>query len=204
MIIKPTIDFWFEFGSNYSYLSVMRIEQDAAKYGIKVRWYPFLLGPIFQSLGWETSPFVLQKEKGEYIWTDMARQCKKLDIPWVKPSNFPRSAILPLRVALLGAEQTWMPEYCRRVMLFNFGADHDIDSYEVISIILTDMGLPAAEILEQAVSVENKLKLRKQTETAKAMGIFGAPMFFVGDEMFWGNDRLDEALSRCKQIGDAE
>ena len=196
---QPTIDFWFEFGSNYSYLSVMRIENDAAKFGVKVRWQPFLLGPIFQSFGWSSSPFVLQKEKGEYAWKDMARQCRKLGIPWVKPTNFPRSAILPLRVALIGADKPWISEYCQRVMTLNFALDTDFDSKEVIETVLNDMGLPAQEILTQAVSDENKLKLRAQTERAKALGIFGAPMFFVGDEMFWGNDRLDEALEYCAQ-----
>ena len=61
---NPTIDFWFEFGSNYSYLSVMRIEEEAARRQVAVRWQPFLLGPIFRSFGWESSPFVLQKQKG--------------------------------------------------------------------------------------------------------------------------------------------
>src|SRR4051812_19200685 len=71
------LDFWFEFGSNYSYLSVMRIEPEAARLGVQIRWRPFLLGPIFRSFGWETSPFVLQKAKGEYVWKDMARECRK-------------------------------------------------------------------------------------------------------------------------------
>ena len=73
--VPSAIDFWFEFGSNYSYLSVMRIEEAAAPLGIHIRWRPFLLGPIFRSFGWHTSPFVLQKAKGEYVWKDMARQC---------------------------------------------------------------------------------------------------------------------------------
>ncbi len=85
------IAFWFEFGSNYSYLSVMRIEDAAAKHGVKVIWKPFLLGPIFKSFGWDTSPFVLQKEKGEYMWNDMVRQCRKYDLPWTRPATFPRS-----------------------------------------------------------------------------------------------------------------
>jgi 2-hydroxychromene-2-carboxylate isomerase len=194
---QPTIDFWFEFGSNYSYLSVMRIEEDAKKLGVNVRWQPFLLGPIFQSFGWASSPFVLQKEKGEYAWKDMERQARKQGIPWKKPTNFPRSAILPLRVALIGADKPWMNEYCQRVMTLNFAQDIDIDSKEVIAQVLQSMGLPVQDILAAAVSDENKLKLRTQTETAKTLGIFGAPMFFVGKEMFWGNDRLDEALEYC-------
>jgi 2-hydroxychromene-2-carboxylate isomerase len=81
------IEFWFEFGSTYSYLSVMRIEDLAARCGIRVNWQPFLLGPIFQSFGWNTSPFVVQKEKGEYVQKDMARQCRKYGIPWKMPTH---------------------------------------------------------------------------------------------------------------------
>ena len=195
-----TIDFWFEFGSNYSYLSVMRIEKDAARLGVSVRWQPFLLGPIFQSFGWSSSPFVLQKEKGDYTWKDMERQCRRLGVPWVKPTKFPRSAILPLRVALVGADQPWMSDYCQRVMTLNFALDTDIDSKEVISGVLKDLNLPAEEILALAVSDANKLRLREQTELAKAKRIFGAPMFFVGDELFWGNDRLDEALEYAASL----
>ncbi|MFZ6677969.1 2-hydroxychromene-2-carboxylate isomerase [Undibacterium sp. Tian12W] len=196
----PVIDFWFEFGSNYSYLSVMRIEQDAARAGVRVRWQPFLLGPIFQALGWETSPFVLQKAKGDYVWIDMERQCHKYGLPWKKPSNFPRSAILPLRVSVLGAEQNWMAEYCRRIMQINFAHDRDIDNKEVVAAVLNDMGLPATEIIAQALSDDNKLKLRRQTEIAMSKGIFGAPTFFVGEHMYWGNDRLDDALAHARDL----
>lgn len=196
---NPTIDFWFEFGSNYSYLSVMRIEEEAARRQVAVRWQPFLLGPIFRSFGWESSPFVLQKQKGDYAWKDMERQCRKYGISWVKPTNFPRSAILPLRVALIGAEQPWMGQYCKRMMTLNFGEDQDIDSREVVAVVLEQMGLDSRQIIEAALTDGNKLKLRVQTERAQALGIFGAPMFFVGDEMFWGNDRLDEALDYCAE-----
>ncbi|MDM5181206.1 DsbA family protein, partial [Massilia sp. DJPM01] len=73
----PQLAFWFDFGSNYSYLSTMRIEALAAAQGVRVLWKPFLLGPVFKSFGWNTSPFVLQKEKGAYVWRDMQRQCDK-------------------------------------------------------------------------------------------------------------------------------
>ncbi len=196
----PVIDFWFEFGSNYSYLSVMRIEQVAARAGVRVRWQPFLLGPIFQALGWQTSPFVLQKAKGDYVWLDMERQCRKYGLPWKKPGNFPRPAILPLRVAVLGAEQNWMAEYCRRIMQMNFAHDRDIDNKEMVAAVLNDMDLPATEIIAQALSDDNKLKLRKQTELAMSKGIFGAPTFFVGGQMYWGNDRLDDALAHARDL----
>lgn len=197
--IANAIEFWFEFGSNYSYLSVMRIEEAAARLGVKVHWKPFLLGPIFRSFGWDTSPFVLQQAKGAYVWKDMARECRKYGLPWTRPSTFPRSALLPLRVALIGAERAWMGAWCRRMMTLNFAEDRAIDSADLVAEELDRLGLPAQRIIDEAQSDANKARLRTQTETAKARGIFGAPTFFVGDEMYWGNDRLDDALIHASQ-----
>ena len=193
-----SLEFWFDFGSNYSYLSTMRIEEAAARHGVPLRWRPFLLGPIFRTFGWETSPFVLQKAKGEYMWKDMVRECRKHGLPWVRPSRFPRAAVLPLRVALLGADQPWIGAWCRRMMSLNFAEDRDIDTPELVAEVLTQLGLPARETMAAAQSEANKLELRAQTGEAAARGIFGAPTFFAGDEMFWGNDRLDDALAHCQ------
>ncbi len=188
------IEFWFEFASNYSYLSVMRIEAAASERGVAVRWKPFLLGPIFRSLGWSTSPFVLQKAKGDYVWTDMARQCRKHGLSWQRPTEFPRASLLPARVALVGADQPWMGAYCRRIMSLNFAEDREIDDLQTVAEVLSQLQLPAQTILDAAQSDANKLKLRQQTEAAQGKGVFGAPTFFVGDEMFWGDDRLDDAI----------
>jgi 2-hydroxychromene-2-carboxylate isomerase len=191
------IEFWFDFGSNYSYLSAMRIEAEAAARGVSVDWRPFLLGPIFRALGFDNSPFVLQKEKGAYVWKDMERQCRKYGIALTRPSVFPRAALLALRVALLGAEREWIAAYCREIMQQNFVHDRDIGSIEVVSEALAKLGLPAQQIIAEAQSDANKMRLREQTEVAASKGIFGAPTFFVGDEMFWGNDRLEDALDFC-------
>ena len=190
----PELEFWFEFGSNYSYLSVMRIEEIAARYGVKVRWLPFMLGPIFQSFGWNNSPFVLQREKGEYVWKDMARQCRKYGIPWKMPTQFPRLGVLPLRVVLVAAAKAWVGDFARQVMLLNFAYDRDINSKEAIGEILEKLGAPAADLIAEAQSDPVKLRLREQTEAAKARKVFGAPTFFARGEMFWGNDRLEDAL----------
>ncbi len=190
----PEIEFWFEFGSAYSYLSVMRIEDEARRRGVRIVWKPFLLGPIFRALGMETSPFVLHKAKGAYMWQDMARQCRKYGLRWVQPSTFPRLGVLPLRVALLGAEQPWIGAFCRKVMELNFVLDQDINQPDRLASILTELGLPASDILDRAQAEPTKTRLREQTEQARVRGIFGAPTFFVATEMFWGNDRLDDAL----------
>jgi len=140
------------------------------------------------------SPFVLQKEKGAYVWRDMDRQCHKYGLQWRQPSIFPRVGVLPSRIALIGAAQPWIGAFCRRVMELNFVLDEDINQADRLAPILTELGLSAATILDQAQAEPTKKRLRDQTEQARCRGIFGAPTFFVGTEMFWGNDRLDDAL----------
>jgi 2-hydroxychromene-2-carboxylate isomerase len=191
------LEFWFECGSPYSYLSAMRIEALAARHGVTVAWKPFLLGPIFRSFGWDSSPFVLQKEKGAYALRDLARECMKYGVPWQQPTTFPRRALLPMRVAMLGADEPWIGEYTRRTMQLNFADDRDIDTPEAVTEVLVALKLPAAQIIEAAVSDANRQRLREQTETARRRGVFGAPMFFAGDDMFWGNDRLEDALKEA-------
>ena len=189
------IEFWFEFASNYSYLSVMRIEALARQRGVELVWKPFLLGPIFRALGMETSPFVLRKEKGAYVWRDMVRQCRKHGLGWTQPTTFPRASVLPARVALLGAEQPWIGEFSRKVMELNFVLDEDINQPHRIAELLVAMDLPASELIDRAQAEPNKTRLRDQTEQARTRGVFGAPTFFVGTEMYWGDDRLEDALT---------
>jgi 2-hydroxychromene-2-carboxylate isomerase len=193
-----SIEFWFDFGSNYSYLSMMRIRGLARDAGVQVRLKPFLLGPIFTSLGWETSPFVLQEMKGRYVWRDMERQCDKYGVRWQRPSAFPRNGLLAARVALAGEAEPWMPAFCEQVMLANFADDRDIGE-ATIARILDGLGADSRAILGTAQADAIKSALRERTAMAQARGIFGAPTFFVGDEMFWGNDRLEDALALAAQ-----
>lgn len=189
------VELWFDFGSTYSYLAVMRIDHLAASRDVGVVWRPFLLGPIFKELGWQGSPFLEQKEKLAYMWRDVERECAKFELEWRRPSVFPRAAVLPSRVALSCAQEPWIGEFCRAVMLQNFVADREIDAAEAVQDALQSLGLPAPGILERAGSDANRLALRSQTQRARALGIFGAPTVLVGDEMFWGNDRLEDALN---------
>jgi 2-hydroxychromene-2-carboxylate isomerase len=191
---RQRLEFWFEFGSNYSYLSVMRIEALARDAGLELAWKPFLLGPIFRELGWDSSPFVLQPEKGRYMWRDMERQAVKYGLAFRKPSAFPRTALLPMRVALLGAEMPWMGAFCREVMLQNFVHDLDINDPANVRRALQGLVPDPEETMAMAQGEPVKTRLREQTAEARRRGIFGAPTFFCGEEMFWGNDRLDEAV----------
>lgn len=190
-----TMEVWFEFASNYSYPAVMRVEALARQAGVDIAWKPFLLGPVFRALGWDSSPFVVQKAKGEYaLKQDMPRLCAKYGLPWQHPSVFPRRALLPLRVALLASEEPWVGEFCRRMMRLHFGEDVDIDQPGVVADTLAILGQDADEVLLRAQSEHNRQGLREQTDAAQRKGLFGAPTFIVGDAMFWGNDRLEDAL----------
>ncbi|HEY8608334.1 MAG TPA: 2-hydroxychromene-2-carboxylate isomerase [Noviherbaspirillum sp.] len=197
------IAFWFEFGSTYSYLSAMRIEALAQASGVRVLWKPFLLGPIFKELGWSTSPFVLQEEKGRYMWRDMARRAEKQGLAFRRPSAFPRTALLPLRVALLGTEAPWIGSFCRRVMVQNWVEDREIDTRESVLAALEGLVDNPPALVAMAHTDANKLGLRRQTEEARRLGIFGAPTFFVGSEMYWGDDRLEDALEAAVSRSDA-
>ena len=94
-----------------------------------------------------------------------------------------------------------MGEYCRRMISLNFVSDRDINSREAVEEVLVNLGLPAATIIAEAQSEPNKLRLREQTESARTRGIFGAPTFFARDEMFWGNDRMEDALELAAAQG---
>jgi len=189
------IEFWFDFASTYSYLSMMRIRRLADDADIRVELRPFLLGPIFQSLGWNNSPFVLQEAKGSYMWRDMERLCAKYGLRWQRPSAFPRNGLLAARVVLAAGAAPWVQDFCERVMLANFADDREISDEATIASILDRLGADSATILQAARTDAVKLALREQSAAAQARGIFGAPTFFVGDEMFWGNDRLEDALA---------
>jgi 2-hydroxychromene-2-carboxylate isomerase len=195
------IEFWFGFGSTYSYLAALRIDGLARAAGVRVLWRPFLLGAVFRELGWSTSPFLLQAAKGRYMWRDMEREAAKYDLAWRRPSVFPRTALLPMRVATLGAGEPWIAEFVRRVMRQNWVEDREIDDAAAVREALAGLVADPDAVLGAALAPENKRRLRAQTELAGARGIFGAPTFFVGDEMFWGNDRFEDALAFARGAG---
>jgi 2-hydroxychromene-2-carboxylate isomerase len=189
------VEFWFEFGSTYSYPAAMRIEARARAASVPLRWRAFLLGPIFREQGWNDSPFNLYPAKGRYMWRDMERVCADLGLPLVRPSRFPRNGLLAARVACCFAGEPWLPAFVRAVYTANFGRDEEISDAQIVSTCLTQAGTDAAAALATAGSDDAKARLRARGDEAVARGVFGAPTFAVGDELFWGNDRLDEALA---------
>jgi 2-hydroxychromene-2-carboxylate isomerase len=193
-----TLEFWFEFASTYSYPAALRIERVVHAAGVEVAWRPFLLGPIFKAQGWNDSPFNIYPVKGRYMWRDLERICDALAEPWRLPTQFPRNSLLAARVACWFQTEPWLPELVRRVYRANFAADRDIADPAVIGAILAGLGQPPSA-LAAAQTDEAKAKLRTQTERAQALGIFGAPTFIAGGELFWGNDRLESAVAWARR-----
>jgi len=193
------LNFWFEFGSTYSYPAAMRVEALAKAQRIAIAWRPFLLGPIFREQGWDDSPFNIYPAKGRYMWRDLERICDQEGLVLRRPSRFPRNSLLAARLACRSSSEPWLPEFVRRVYLANFAEDGDISDPQVLQRILEALGQPAG-FLAEAQSPEAKARLRSQTEQAVSLGIFGAPTFTVGSELFWGNDRLEMALSYARSV----
>lgn len=192
------IEFWFEFGSTYSYLTAMRIEDAAAARGVSVRWRPFLLGPIFAAQGWETSPFNIYKAKGEYMWRDMARRAARYGLPFRRlpesgPGAFPQNGLMAARIALVGLGEGWGEAFTRAVYAAEFAEGHDIGDPAVLQRLAKAAGA-AGDVLSRAQDPANKDRLKANVEEAFRLGIFGAPSFIAGGELFWGDDRLEDAL----------
>jgi 2-hydroxychromene-2-carboxylate isomerase len=196
----PTLYFWLEFASTYSYRASMRISALAQAAGVDVRWRPFALGVIFKKQGWPPdSPFNWQPAKGRYMWRDMERLCASLALPFRQPQPFPQPNLLAARVALIGLPQGWGEDFARAVYRAEFGEGRQIGERAVIGDLLMKLGVEAERVLAQADSEPAKAKLRAETEEAQRRGIFGAPSFVTADgELFWGNDRLEQALAWAK------
>jgi 2-hydroxychromene-2-carboxylate isomerase len=197
------LEMWFDFASPYSYLAMERVHDVAARQGLQVALRPFLLGPIFQDVGWQDSPFRVFPRKGEYMMRDVARLAQKYGVGFSRPTVFPRMSVLAARVAMGGQDQDWCPAFCRAVFRENFQHDRDIQSPEVLGDVLRGLGLPAEALLERATGDAARHALREQVEQARRRGVFGAPTFFAGDEMFWGNDRLEDAAEWAAQLARA-
>ncbi len=188
------VEFWFEFASTYSYPASMRVEKVASASGVEVLWRPFLLGPVFGKQGLADSPFNVFEQKGRYMWRDMARICEADGIEFNKPELFPQNGLKAARVALHGMAEGWGPDFVRAVYHANFVDGLIISDDAVIASLLDGLGQDPVAVTEKAYAPENKERLKVQTDRAWDIGLFGAPSFTVGDELFWGNDRMETAI----------
>jgi 2-hydroxychromene-2-carboxylate isomerase len=197
----PEIEFWYDFASTYSYLTAMRIEPLAKAAGVRVAYRPFLLGPIFKSQGLTTSPFVANPVKGRYMARDIARIAGARGLVFHIPDPFPAHSLAAARLSTVAEAEGWIEPFTRAVFAAEFAAREDIASTEVLTRILSGLGHDPTRISAAAATPENRAVLRERTEAAARKGIFGAPTFVTADgELFWGDDRLEQALAWAKRL----
>ena len=195
------ITFWFEFASTYSYLSAMRIEEMARKADVDVIWKPFLLGPIFKAQNWDTSPFNIYPAKGRYMVRDIERIAEARGLTFRLPEPFPQNGLPAARLALVGLDEGWGPAFIRAIFSLEFAKQQNIADRSTLVTALATAGASESGAFDRAQSPEIKSKLRENTDEAQARGIFGAPSFTTGSgELFWGDDRLSDALLWSRRI----
>jgi len=191
------IDFWISIGSTYSYLSVMRLKSVEEASGVSFRWRPFSVLAIMTEQ--KNFPFVGKPVKMAYMWRDIKRRARMYGFEPQIPAPYPYTEFdLPNRIAMVAASEGWCADYTRAVYRDWFHAGHEPGSEPSVSNSLREVGQDKARVLALAKSDENEKSYREATEEAKALGVFGSPAFVVGSEVFWGDDRLEDAIRWSK------
>jgi len=176
------IDFFFDIGSPYTYLAFQRIPDVISETGATVAHRPFLLGAVFKATG--NSMPALVPARGQWMLTDLQRSAQRYGVPFTFPPFFPINSLLPMR-ALATFDSDEVREPAGRVFDAYWGEGRDVSKPDILA------GLIGSEAVSGAQEQSVKDALRANTEEAVARGAFGAPTFFVGDAMVFGNDRLD-------------
>jgi len=187
--MAKTLEFFFDYASTYSYLACNQVEAVAQRTGAELRWRPFLLGAVFKATGNHTPLQIPQK--GVYIAKDIQDWLRYLKLPaLVLPESFPANSLKANRMALVAAEHGKVAAFSHAAYRAAFAEGKDLNDPKVLAELARQVGLEPDKALAHIENQEIKDALRRNTEEAVARGAFGAPTFFVGDNMFFGNDRL--------------
>jgi 2-hydroxychromene-2-carboxylate isomerase len=190
-----TLEFFYDFVSPYSYLASTRVEEVARRTGATLRFRPFLLGGVLKATQNQAPADVPAQYR--YLQVDVARWARRLGVPIAFPEKHPFSTVLAMRAALAAERKGKLVPFTHAAYRAAWVEGRDLTSPEVIAAVGASVGLDGAALV--AAAPDEKAALVAQTEEAVTRGSFGAPTFFVGDELFIGNDRLDfveEALRR--------
>ena len=193
-----TIEFYFDFGSPAAYLAATQLPHIAADTGAALLWKPMLLGGVFQATG-NHSPADI-KPKGPYMNADLKRFARRYGVPFAHNPHFPINTLLLMRGAtgLQMQQPDRFARYAEAVFQAIWVDGMNMNDPATVGGVLQAAGFDAAELMALANAQATKDQLKTATQEAVARGVFGAPTMFVGDEMFWGQDRLDfvrEALA---------
>lgn len=188
------IDFWFSVGSTYSYLTVSRLAQVEAAQGVRFRWRPFSVRSIMQAMN--NIPFATKPAKLAYMWRDVERRAALYGLPIRMPVPYPLKEFdLANRVAVLGETEGWCADYARATYRRWFADGKEAGSEPNVSESLAEIGQDPLRVIAQARSDETGQRYAAATEEARRLGIFGSPTFVARGELFWGDDRLDDAIA---------
>lgn len=187
--MAKVLEFFFDYSSPYSYLASTQVEGLARRAGAELRWRPFLLGAVFKATG-NTSP-AANLCKARYMLKDLLDWTRHYDLPdFVLPEGFPSSSLRAARLGLVADEGGRLADFTHALYREVFALGKDASDVGVLAEVLRSVGLDAEKSLARAESPEIKDRLRTNTDYAVARGAFGSPTFFIGDEMYFGNDRL--------------
>lgn len=186
-----TFEFWFDFGSPAAYLASTQIANIEAATGARAVWRPMLLGGVFQATG-NHSPATIPA-KGRYTFIDFDRFARRYGVPLRYNPHFPINTLMLMRGAV--GMQLRDPErfaaYCAAMFQAIWVESLDMNDAGVVGQALHRAGFEPQALLALSQEPDVKAALKAATEEAVARGVFGAPTFFVGDQMFWGQDRID-------------
>jgi 2-hydroxychromene-2-carboxylate isomerase len=191
------IDFWFTMGSTYSYLTVMRLEEVERTSGIRFNWRPFHLLIILQEM--KHVPFADKPAKAAYMWRDIERRAAMYGIPAALPAPYPaKQSIVANLIATVGMRRGWGAHFVRAAYRRWFQLGEEMGSEPNVSESLRDISQEPQSVLALANAVDAQNALMAETDVARGLGIFGSPTFAIGRELFWGDDRLEDAISWYK------
>ena len=198
--MSDSLDFYFDFSSPYGYLAAERIDGVAAKHGRTATWRPMLLGAVFQKIG--GSPLVNQPMKGPYSQHDMLRSARLHGITFNVPDNFPVNSIAACRAYywLAGSDAATARDFARALYRGYFVENRDLSQPEIVIKAAQALGVDGDALVAAVQDQAIKDRLRAENDAAIERGVFGSPTVFVGDEMFWGHDRL-EMIERWLETG---
>lgn len=192
------IDFWCSIGSTYSYLTVMRLEEVKPGTGINFNWRPFNVRHVMVEQN--NIPFKDKPVKTAYMWRDIERRAKNYGLSPRIPAPYPLPGlVLANLVATLGAEEGWIAPYARATYQRWFEEGMPAGEEPNISASLEEIGQDPTQVLIDAQSERISSALAAATDDAMGVGVFGSPTFVVGGEVFWGDDRLDDAVAWAKK-----
>jgi 2-hydroxychromene-2-carboxylate isomerase len=196
---KQPIDFWFSIGSMYTYLAVMRLPGVAAKSSTDFRWRPFSVRAIMIEMDNipRNKPLKLA-----YMWRDLERRAQTHGLLYRARPSYPlQNFDLANRIAVVGAEEGWCADYTCAAYRRWFIEHDEAGSESNNSASLREIGHDPERVVKRASSDEIGASYAAATDEARKLGIFGAPTFVVRNELFWGDDRLDDAIAWHRRTG---